>query len=124
MNVAADMGIPYDSEEFAEENHYESDRSYDELSFVTHEDPIDLEKKFEDRAMDSTDVINSPSFTKETWIGDTGASTTTTNDDSGMFDVRFIDEKVKAFPVIWCERRNWERKSCVFNKKMVIPPCE
>ena len=85
MNVAADMGIPYDSEEFAEENHYESDRSYDELSFVTHEDPIDLEEKFEDHVLDSTDVIYSPSFTKETWIGDTGASTTTTNDDSGMF---------------------------------------
>ncbi len=104
MDLVTDMGIPYGLEEFVEENQYASDRSYDELSFVTLENPSNLEvevnrdnQSHNDRVLDAIENFGSPSFTSNTWIGDIGASTTTTNDDSGMYDVRFIDKKVKAF---------------------------
>ena len=36
------------------------------------------------------------SFTKNTWIGDSGASCHITNDEKGMFDVIEIDESIQG----------------------------
>ncbi len=98
---------------------------------MTLENPSNLQEEVDgdnrshkDCILDAIKTFGSPSFTSNTWIGDTGASTTTTNDDSDMYDVRFIDKKVKAFLVIWFKRQNWGRKSFVSNKRMVLSPRE
>ena len=46
--------------------------------------------------MCTIDGNTSFSFTKNTWIGDSGASRHSTNDDKGMYDIINIDESIQG----------------------------
>ena len=72
-------------------------------------------------------------FTKNTWIGDTGASYHMTNLDDGMFETTYIHEQVKAVNSKkitatkigkWCgviEQKDGTKKNIVLDKVKLVP---
>ena len=52
---------------------------------------------FKNPISEAQNVTNPDSQPLKLWIGDTAASCSTNNDDSGMFDVELIDENVICY---------------------------
>ena len=84
------------------ESDYESDdESIDELGFITttiptDEDRINFDSNEKAMRLCTIDGETFHSFNKMTVIGDTGASSTVDNDDSGMEEVEEIDEYIEG----------------------------
>ena len=53
------------------------------------------EKTMDHALMSNETLIQSNKFTKNTWIGDTGATSHMVNSDKGMTDVKIINEHIK-----------------------------
>ncbi len=71
-----------------------------------------------------------PSFTKNTWTGDTGASCFITNDDSDMYDVEPIDESIGGIGPDPLRATKKGKKKCLIKQadgtltEKVLYPCK
>jgi hypothetical protein len=61
---------------------------------ITKASAFGLEVTKDDLAFHVIDGVEYPSFTDNTWIGDTGSSCHIVNDDTGLYDITPISEVV------------------------------
>ena len=61
------------------------------------------------------------SFTDSSWLGDSCSTVTITNDDTGMFDCKQINELVGGFAGQSAQAVKQGKKNCCSSKWMVLP---
>ena len=66
--------------------------------------------------MSNETLIQSNKFTKNTWIGDTGATSHMVNSDKGMTDVKIINERIKMGNGKFMTATKQGMLPCIINK--------